>query len=121
MILDSCILIDLSRENPQALAFLEGLSTIPSISVVTATEILCGVKNAREERLFEQLFQAWKVVDVNLRIARLAARYLKDFRASHGLDMIDAFIAATAMSHECDLVTLNLKHFPMFEGIARPY
>ena len=37
------------------------------------------------------------------------------------LDFPDAVIAATAMHHGLELVTLNLKHFPMFPDLQRPY
>ena len=121
MILDTCILVDLSRQNPKALNFLEGLQVTPSVSAVTVTEIFSGTRSAREDQLFEQLFQAWQVFDVDRETGRLAARFLKKFRPSHGLDIIDAIIAATAKIHDHQLATLNLKHFPMFAGLARPY
>ena len=30
-------------------------------------------------------------------------------------------IAATALEHGLDLATLNVRHFPMFDGLAPPY
>ncbi len=40
---------------------------------------------------------------------------------SHGLDDIDALIAATAEHHGLRLATLNVKHFPMFPKLRRAY
>ena len=34
---------------------------------------------------------------------------------------MDALIAATAKAHGLPLATLNIKHFPMFDGLTRPY
>lgn len=51
----------------------------------------------------------------------LAARWLNQYRPSHGLDIIDAVIAATARVHGLELIALNLKHFPMIPGLKAPY
>lgn len=53
-------------------------------------------------------------------VAERAAELLRRCKASHGMDTVDAVIAATAQVHGLELVTLNLKHFPMFPGLARP-
>lgn len=37
------------------------------------------------------------------------------------IDLVDYLIAATARSVRADLVTLNVKHFPMFKGLEAPY
>jgi len=121
VIFDSCILIDISRQNPLALNFATHCPMTPSVSALTVTEVLRGVRNVREQALFDQIFHQWQVVPVTLHISTLAAEFLRLYHASHGLDMVDAIIAASAKIHELELVTLNLKHFPMFPGIARPY
>ena len=46
-------------------------------------------------------------------IGRRAGGYLRQFRRSHGLDIGDALIAATAAVHGCALWTRNRKHYPM--------
>ena len=120
-LLDSCILIDYSRGSQQALQFVDGLSEPPLISVLTMTETLAGVRNSEEQQLFDGLFAVWRVVDVTPEIARLAGTHLKQYRKSHGTDLVDAVIAAAAGIHEAELVTLNLKHFPMFKGLKVPY
>ncbi|KAA3419994.1 PIN domain-containing protein, partial [Streptococcus pneumoniae] len=53
--------------------------------------------------------------------ASLAGDYVRQYGPSHGVDPIDALIAATAKSANLQLATLNLKHFPMFKGLKRPY
>ena len=40
---------------------------------------------------------------------------------SHGIDIPDAIIAATAEHHGLRLATLNVKHFPMFPKLKRAY
>ena len=55
-------------------------------------------------------------------IARRAGQLGRRWRASHpGLATPDLVIAATALEHDLDLATLNVRHFPMFEGLEPPY
>ncbi len=49
MMLDTNIVIDYSRDNPNAVNFVESLSTLPSVSVITVAEIIQGV---REQKRF---------------------------------------------------------------------
>ena len=46
---------------------------------------------------------------------------MRHFHKSHGIDIPDALIAATAEHHELRLATLNVKHFPMFPKLRRAY
>ena len=55
-------------------------------------------------------------------IARRAGDLGRRWRASHrGIATADLVIAATALEHELDLATLNVRHFPMFEKLGSPY
>ena len=121
MILDSCILIDLSKQQGAAVDYVTSLSHAPAISVLTVTEVMRGVRDAREAELTSNLFADWHKLPVTLDIASLAADFLRKYGPSHGLDIVDATIAATAQVHDLPLVTLNLKHFPMFPDLRRPY
>lgn len=121
MLLDTCVLIDVLRGNDAALAFLNGLPEKPSLSVMTVTEILAGVRSTREHKLFEQFAAACDAVPVDLDIATLAGEYVNRYRKSHNVDPIDALIAATSKTKSLPLATMNLKHFPMLEGLKRPY
>lgn len=121
MLLDTCVLIDVLRGNAAALAFVSELPEQPALSVITVTEILAGVRNTRERKLFEQFAAACAAVPIELEIATLAGEYVNQYRKSHSVDPIDALIAATAKTRNLPLATLNLKHFPMFDGLQRPY
>lgn len=121
MLLDTCILIDVLRGQDAAVAFVEGLSEAPSLSVITATELIAGVRDATERRRIERLFQVYAVHDIDLEIASLAGDYVRRYGPAQGVDPIDALIAATATVRDRPLATLNPRHFPMFAGLARPY
>lgn len=59
-------------------------------------------------------------VDVDL--ADAAGTLARGYVRSHpGIDMVDYVVAATAMRLDADLWTKNIKHFPMFAGLAAPY
>ena len=121
MLLDTCIVIDVLRGREAAFEFVNGLADAPSLSAITATELIAGVRNVRERRRIERLLDVYVVHDIGLDIASLAGDYVRQYGASHGVDPIDALIAATAKTHDLDLATRNLKHFPMFKGLKRPY
>lgn len=68
------------------------------------------------------LIESMRLVPVTDSIARRAGEHLRRFRRSHpGIDLVDYVIAATAEAHETSLVTLNVKHFPMFSGLAKAF
>ena len=120
-LLDTCILIDVLRGREQALAFITTLDEKPAISAVTATELVAGCRNVKERRQIDQLIETYGIHDIDRDIACLAGEYIRAYGPSHGTDPIDALIAATAMVRAAPLATLNLKHFPMFKGLKRPY
>jgi predicted nucleic acid-binding protein len=120
-LLDTCILIDLLRGREAAVAFISGLKSTPAISAITATELIAGARGKVEEEAIDRILATYEVAEIDLEIARLAGDYVRDFGKSHGVDPIDALIAATAKSKELDLATLNIKHFPMFKGLKRAY
>lgn len=121
MLLDSCIVIDLLRGREAALAFLDDLPHKPSLSVITITELVAGIRNAHERSAVDHFVAACQTFPITLEIASLAGDHVRRYRPSHGVDPIDALIAATAETHDLPLATLNLKHFPMFEKLRRPY
>jgi predicted nucleic acid-binding protein len=121
MLLDTCIVIDLLRGRDAAADFVGGLAGAPAVSAITATEIIAGCRNAKERRQIDQLFSQYTVLDVDLEIASLAGEFVRQYGPGHATDPIDAVIAATAKIRDLPLATLNLKHFPMFSGLKRPY
>lgn len=121
MLLDTCIVIDVLRGREPAIDFVGSLAQAPSVSAVTATELIAGARNAGERRQIERLLALWQVHAIELETAVLAGDYVRTYGPSHGVDPLDALIAATARTKELAFATLNLKHFPMFEALWRPY
>lgn len=115
------VLIDYIEARHEAVAFLEGISGKPSISVCTIMELYAGAYDRAEERRIDNLEIAFSVLPVTVAIARAAGQHMKHFAPSHGLDDLDALIAATAEHHRLELATLNVKHFPMFKRLKAAY
>lgn len=120
-LLDTCILIDYSRGKPEAIAFINNLTLAPTLSVLTVTEILAGIRNKKEQSLFENFFSYCDILPVTYSIATQAGQLLNQYMRSHGTDLVDGVLAATALEHQLELVTCNLKHFPMFTNLVAPY
>ncbi len=120
-VLDSTVLIDVLRDDPDAIAFLRSVQERPTASEVTRIEILRGLR-APERALVERLFLLldWHPVDES--VARVAGEFGRRFRRSHvGLGMADLIVAATAQHLGMPLATANTKHFPMFPRLKAPY
>lgn len=81
-------------------------------SPVTEAEIFQGVRE-NEVHATVQLLSTMICIAVDASIGRCAGEYLRQYRASHGLALGDALIAATASMHGLRLWTRNRKHFPM--------
>lgn len=90
-------------------------------SEVVRFELLAGVRTGDEEAL-EVFLAAVDWVPVTEQVARRAAAFARRYRASHsGIDDADYLVAATAAVLESPLMTTNVRHFPMFDELRRPY
>ena len=121
VLLDTCIMIDVLRGKPAAFDFVSSLESAPALSAVTVTELVAGCRNIKERRQIDRLLSHYVLHDINRDVASLAGDYVRRYGPSHGTDPIDALIAATAKAAGLPLATLNVKHFPMFAGLSRPY
>lgn len=90
-------------------------------SVISRAEIEGGMRSG-ERRDVSQLFDGLLLLPVTDAVARRAGQQLRRFRRSHpGIDLADYLIAATAEEEGASLVTLNVKHFPMFSRLRPPW
>lgn len=90
-------------------------------SVVTATEILGGVRSP-ERTAVARLLATLRLQPVNEVVARRAGELIREYRRSHAaIGLGDYLVAATAKVQGLELATLNVKHFPMFEELSPPF
>lgn len=120
-ILDTCILIDVLRGNANATMFVTGLPHRPSVSAVTQAELTAGVRSKSEDAMLQSMLADFEFVPIDIEIAEQAGLLKRQYGPSHGVDIVDAMVASSAIRAALPLATLNLKHFPMFPGLERPY
>jgi predicted nucleic acid-binding protein len=118
MLIDTDVLVWLTRGHEGAAARLRQISPW-QISVVTYIELAQGCRNKAElERLKQGLAQhATQIVTLNKAISERAMSLIDQFALSHGLQLGDALIAATAMEQQLPLLTGNHKHFSAISGL----
>lgn len=123
-LVDSDVLIAHLRGLPAAKGWLAGVRERegrPSVSVVSIAEVTGGMRSG-ERREVWRLFDTLQVVDVDELIARRSGEYQRRYRRSHeAVGLGDYLIAGTADVRGLRLATLNVRHFPMFDGLRAPF
>jgi predicted nucleic acid-binding protein len=122
VLVDTSVLIDGTRGRPAALAYLRDSVEVGELWSVTPvrTEVLWSVRSdelAEMRRLFASIY--W--LEVSESIADRAGHFGQRYGRSHGLDVVDAIVAAAAEFLSADLATVNVRDFPMFPRLKRPY
>ncbi|HEY5267371.1 MAG TPA: type II toxin-antitoxin system VapC family toxin [Acidimicrobiales bacterium] len=123
VLVDTSVIIDYLRGQHGAEEVLERerLAAPLHASEITRLEVLAGMRRNEEggTRLFLSVF-IWHPVDTL--IAESAGELGRKWLASHrSIDGADLAIAATAIVTGCELLTCNVKHFPMFTDLKKPY
>jgi predicted nucleic acid-binding protein len=123
-LLDTTVAIDHLRGDQAAIDLLRDLvenEEILAASEVVRFELVAGVRDDELPAL-EQFFSAVSWVPVGEDVARAAGELARKHRRTHsGIDDADYLIAATALLLEANLLTTNVRHFPMLPGLASPY
>ena len=118
VLIDSDILIEVSRgkNEPVVSKWTELSKSDAAIlySPVSAAELWAGAR-PNERQALDHLFEALVCVPTDREVGRQAGDYLRRFRKSHGVELGDALIAASAVSAHAVLWTRNRKHYPMQE------
>jgi predicted nucleic acid-binding protein len=119
-LVDACVIIDVLRGDLSAKSVLPEFAPLAA-SEVTRFEVLAGMKPG-EERRTEELFAAIQWLPVDEGVARRAARLAQRYRPSHsGIDDADYLVAATSLEYDAPLLTTNVRHFPMLDGLTAAY
>ncbi len=123
VLVDTSVLIDYLRGHQGAADLLEDERAAGALhaSEITRLEVLAGMRPA-EEDLTRSLLSTLRWHSVDAEVADKAGELGRTWLPStRGIDGADLSIAATAVLIEARLLTLNVRHFPMFSGLSRPY
>ena len=122
-LIDTSVLVDHLRGHRPALETLEAQRGSGPLhaSEITRLEVLAGMRPT-DEHLTRALLETfvWHPLDAEVAEAAgvLGCRWLP----SHdSIDSADLAIAGTALLLGFPLLTKNVRHFPMFEGLRPPY
>lgn len=124
IVVDTNVLIDCLRGKEEALSAVREAHISGSrllCSLVTKAEIYAGLW-PEEEAGAKKLLDSFDWVDITDDIATLAGKWAFEYRDSHqDVGLIDYLIAATCKCFKSSFWTLNVKDFPMFDGLKSPY
>lgn len=116
-LIDSDIMVDVTRGNRAAADYLDSLVDAWSISTITCLELLAGARTQRETDDLHMVLSGYRTIPTTERMARRAYDLMRVYARSHGLHPMDAMIAGTAMGEGLTLVSKNRKHFHMIAGL----
>jgi predicted nucleic acid-binding protein len=87
------------------------------LSSITVMELYQGMGNKNELAVMRKKLAFYDVVQIDRCISEKAIDLIAEFKLSHGLQIPDALIAATAVSYDLPLFTYNIKDFSFIPGI----
>ena len=112
MLIDTDVLIWYMKGNRKAYEVIEETDQF-FISVVTYIELVKGLRNKQELVLLRKALKKWnsKLLYINEEISIKAMFYIEQHYLSHSMQLADAMIGATAVTHGIPILTGNDKHY----------
>lgn len=121
ILLDTDVLVDFFRGYSKAVAFVNANSSRIILSSIVVAELYAGVKGDAEQATIEKFVSLFRVIPLDVEIAKAGGLYKRDYGKSHGVGLADAILAATAELGNAELKTLNIKHYPMLKSLSPAY
>ncbi len=123
-LLDADVMIDVQRRHPAAVAWYASLST-GSIALPghVLMELYQSAQNRQHIIAVDRLTRFLPLIWPTDAECLQAVKNFRLLHLSHNLGLVDALIAATALSLNAPLCTFNVKHFRAVPGliIEQPY
>ena len=112
LLLDIDVMIDLLREYPPAVAWLDSIGdeeiVLPGFVVM---ELIQGCRNKREQDKVETALATYRVAWPSPATCDAALSAFASYYLSHNLGILDALIAQMAVTLSVPLHTFNQKHY----------
>lgn len=123
-LVDTSVLVDYLRGVEPARELLRSAferEEVVAASVLTRIELSIGMRRT-ERRATDALVGALSWLAVDSSIAEQADALARRYARGHsGIDAVDYCVAASALVNGLELWTLNVRHFPMFDGLRPPW
>ena len=117
-LIDSDVLIDISRGKQAAREYVDAPTEGWAISQVSALELIVGARDKRELAHVDAFLSAYVIVPLRESTGKRAYELLKLNAKPHGLHVFDSLVAATAIEEGLTLVTKNRRHFGVIQGLS---
>ncbi|MCZ6830126.1 MAG: type II toxin-antitoxin system VapC family toxin [Gammaproteobacteria bacterium] len=118
MQIDTDVLIWLFRGRNSAQRAIDKCQSV-ELSAITYMELVQGMRNKEEFRLLRQTIHEceWEILPLNENISHRATVYIENYALSHGLQLADALIVASAVECGSALMTANVKHYKVIPEV----
>ena len=120
ILLDTSVLIEMFLMQDKSATFFYQLSKSQndfSISIITHFEIFRG-SDASQDVFWKNFLKNVELIPFDLVSSNEAAFLYKQLRAQNKMiDFADLLIAATALAHNLDLATLNIRDFSKIQNL----
>lgn len=115
---DTDIIIELYRNNERIISELKNIGEENiAISVITAGELFFGALHKTELKQIEKDIKCLDIRFIDNEVGTVFYNLMLEYSLSHKLSIPDALIASTAIVHNLELFTLNVKHFKYIKGL----
>ena len=96
-LIDSDVLIDISRGKPAAREYVDALPEGWAISQISALELIVGARDNRDLADIDTFLSAYVIVPLRGSTGSRAYELVKRYAKSHGLQVFDSLVAAMAI------------------------
>ena len=120
ILVDTDVIVDFLRGYEKAVSYIEKHSAEIVLSSIVVAELYAGVRDDERARL-DDFVSLFPVLPITSEIAKAGGLFKRDYYKSYGIGLADALMAATAVTENAELKTLNTKHYPMLKGLKASY
>ena len=120
ILVDTDVIVDFLRGYAKAISYVENHSAEIVLSSIVVAELYAGVRDDERAKL-DDFLALFPILPITSEIAKAGGLFKRDYHKSYGIGLADALMAATAVTENAELKTLNTKHYPMLKGLRAPY
>ncbi len=123
IVLDSDVAIDILRQHPPAMAWINSVQDNICLPGIVAARFYQGCYNKKEAAALAKQIKPFAILWPSESACDDALATYAKAHLSNSLGLLDALIAATALTHGTPLYTFNQKHFAAIPNLQtiQPY
>ncbi len=123
ILLDSDVAIDILRKHRSALGWIGSIQDSVCLPGIVALELYQGCRNKAEVKALDSEIAPFVILWPSEQASETVLNAFAMAHLNHSLGILDALIAATALTHNLPLHTFNQKHFTAVPGLktVQPY